>query len=206
MWFINQVVIKKNHKDVLNSWSYIPGGGFSSPDISGIKEDIAIIQSTLEQKLSEGRSVSTELDKAKKEKKNLQQENLRLNHRIAYLEDQTTELQDGLKQVSWVMVVVMMLMIMMMVMIIMMVIMVRVMEVKDCVVGARLSVEDSEHHRHHPGDDEVRGEQRQQRGGQLWGESDQWESGPREETPWGDGGGEGVHLQVRVRDSQLVVV
>ena len=106
MWFINQVVIKKNHKDVLNSWSYIPGGGFSSPDISGIKEDIAIIQSTLEQKLSEGRSVSTELDKAKKEKKNLQQENLRLNHRIAYLEDQTTELQDGLKQVSWVMVMV----------------------------------------------------------------------------------------------------
>ena len=101
MWFINQVVIKKNHKDVLYSWSFIPGGGFSSPDISGIKEDIAIIQSTLEQKLSEGRSVSTELDKAKKEKKNLQQENLRLNHRIAYLEDQTTELQDGLKQVSW---------------------------------------------------------------------------------------------------------
>ena len=29
----------------------------------------------------------------------MQQENLRLNHRIAYLEDQTTELQEGLKQV-----------------------------------------------------------------------------------------------------------
>ena len=43
--------------------------------------------------------MSSELDKAKKEKKNLQQENLRLSHRIAYLEDQTTELQEGLKQV-----------------------------------------------------------------------------------------------------------
>lgn len=32
---------------------------------------------------------------------------------------------------------------------------------KDCVVGARLSVQDSEHHRHHPGDDEAGGEQRQ---------------------------------------------
>ena len=78
----------------------ISGGQFCSPDISGIKEDIAIIQSTLEQKLSEGRNISTELDRAKKEKKSLQQENLRLNHRIAYLEDQTNELQDGLKQVQ----------------------------------------------------------------------------------------------------------
>jgi len=77
-----------------------PGSGqFCSPDISGIKEDIAIIQSTLEQKLTEGRNVSTELDRAKKEKKSLQAENMRLNHRIAYLEDQTTELQEGLKQV-----------------------------------------------------------------------------------------------------------
>jgi len=86
---------------VMRSRSRVPsaGGGYSSPDISGIKEDIAIIQSTLEQKLNEGRSVSSELDKAKKEKKNLQQENLRLSHRIAYLEDQTTELQEGLKQV-----------------------------------------------------------------------------------------------------------
>ena len=98
------------------------------------------------------------------------------------------------------MVMVVML-IMMMVMAIMMVIMVRVMEVKDCVVGARLSVEDSEHHRHHPGDDEAGGEQRQQRGGELRGEPDQRQSGPREETPRGDWRGEGVHLQV----SQLVV-
>ena len=60
----------------------IPGSGqFCSPDISGIKEDIAIIQSTLEQKLTEGRNISTELDRAKKEKKSLQAENMRLNHR-----------------------------------------------------------------------------------------------------------------------------
>ena len=74
-------------------------GQFCSPDISGIKEDIAIIQSTLEQKLTEGRTISGELDRAKKEKKTLAQENLRLNHRIAYLEDQTNELQEGLRQV-----------------------------------------------------------------------------------------------------------
>ena len=63
--------------------SYFTGasGQFCSPDISGIKEDIAIIQSTLEQKLTEGRNISTELDRAKKEKKSLQAENMRLNHR-----------------------------------------------------------------------------------------------------------------------------
>ena len=32
---------------------------------------------------------------------------------------------------------------------------------KDCVVGARLTVQDAEHHRHHTGDDEAGGEQRQ---------------------------------------------
>ena len=60
---------------------YEGSGQFCSPDISGIKEDIAIIQSTLEQKLTEGRNISTELDRAKKEKKSLQAENMRLNHR-----------------------------------------------------------------------------------------------------------------------------
>ena len=65
-----------------NPHNLIPGSGqFCSPDISGIKEDIAIIQSTLEQKLTEGRNISTELDRAKKEKKSLQAENMRLNHR-----------------------------------------------------------------------------------------------------------------------------
>ena len=32
---------------------------------------------------------------------------------------------------------------------------------KDCVLGARLFVQDAEHHRHHTGDDEAGGEQRQ---------------------------------------------
>jgi len=96
---VEAVVIRQRNKFSQSGPGSGPGGQFCSPDISGIKEDIAIIQSTLEQKLSEGRNISTELDRAKKEKKSLQQENLRLNHRIAYLEDQTNELQDGLKQV-----------------------------------------------------------------------------------------------------------
>ena len=66
--------------------SLVAGQQFCSPDISGIKEDIAIIQSTLEQKLSEGRTVSSELERARREKRSLAQENTRLQHRIAYLE------------------------------------------------------------------------------------------------------------------------
>ena len=66
---------------------------------SGLKEEISMIQSRLEQKLSEGRNVSTELEKVQKEKTAIFQENTRLNHRIAYLEEHTQDLQYGLKQV-----------------------------------------------------------------------------------------------------------
>ena len=69
-------------------------------DFNNLKEDIALIQSRLEQKLSDGRNISTELENAQKEKQSISQENMRLNHRIAYLEEHTKDLQMGLKQVG----------------------------------------------------------------------------------------------------------
>ena len=60
-----------------------------------------MIQSRLEQKLCEGRNVSTELEKVQKEKTAMFQENTRSNHRIAYLEEHTQDLQYGLKQVHF---------------------------------------------------------------------------------------------------------
>ena len=69
-------------------------------DVNNLKEDIALIQSRLEQKLSDGRNTSTELEIVQKEKKAMLQENTRLHHRIAYLEEHTKDLQMGLKQVN----------------------------------------------------------------------------------------------------------
>jgi hypothetical protein len=64
-----------------------------------LKDDIAIIQYKLEQKLTDGRNVSIELERVQKEKTAMFHENIRLNHRIAYLEEHTQELQLGLQQV-----------------------------------------------------------------------------------------------------------
>ena len=64
-----------------------------------LKEDIAIIQCKLEQKLTDGRNVSIELERVQKEKTAMFHENIRLSHRIAYLEEHTHELQLGLQQV-----------------------------------------------------------------------------------------------------------
>ena len=69
-------------------------------DVNNLKEDIALIQSRLEQKLSDGRNTSTELEIVQKEKKAMLEENTRLHHRIAYLEEHTKDLQIGLKQVK----------------------------------------------------------------------------------------------------------
>ena len=76
-------------------------GKESYKEDNGLKEEISMIQSRLEQKLSEGRHVSTELEKVQKEKTAIFQENTRLNHRIAYLEEHTQDLQYGLKQVQF---------------------------------------------------------------------------------------------------------
>ena len=70
-----------------------------SKDTNNLKEDIALIQSRLEQKLSDGRNVSSELENVQKQRKAMFIENTRLNHRIAYLEEHTQDLQFGLKQV-----------------------------------------------------------------------------------------------------------
>ena len=70
-------------------------------DVNNLQEDIALIQSRLEQKLSDGRNTSTELEIVQKEKKAMMQENTRLHHRIAYLEEHTKDLQMGLKQVTY---------------------------------------------------------------------------------------------------------
>ena len=60
-------------------------------------EDIALIQSRLEEKLRESQIVSVKIDTAQKEKKDMLQDNTRLNHRIAYLEEYMRDLQFGLK-------------------------------------------------------------------------------------------------------------
>jgi len=68
-------------------------------DVSGLRDDIALIQSRLESKLKEGRNLSSELGTVTAEKEKLHNENTRLNHRIEYLEEQVTELENGMKAV-----------------------------------------------------------------------------------------------------------
>ena len=70
-------------------------------DVNGLKDDIALIQSRLSEKLQEGRHVSSELSAVQKEKEKMFAENTRLNHRIEYLEDQVNDLENGMKQVAF---------------------------------------------------------------------------------------------------------
>jgi len=72
---------------------------FDNSDVNGLKDDIALIQSRLSEKLKEGRHVSSELSAVQQEKEKLCAENTRLNHRIEYLEDQVNDLENGMKQV-----------------------------------------------------------------------------------------------------------
>ena len=65
----------------------------------GLKEDIALIQTRLSEKLQEGRSVSLELSAVQQQRDKLGSDNTRLRHRIHYLEDQVTHLEAGMKQV-----------------------------------------------------------------------------------------------------------
>ena len=67
--------------------------------VTGLKEDIALIQSRLSEKLQEGRSVSLELSAVQQQRDKLAGDNTRLRHRIHYLEDQVTHLEAGMKQV-----------------------------------------------------------------------------------------------------------
>ena len=68
--------------------------------VMGLKEDIALIQTRLSEKLQEGRSVSLELSAVQQQRDKLGSDNTRLRHRIQYLEDQVTHLEAGMKQVE----------------------------------------------------------------------------------------------------------
>ena len=67
----------------------------------GLKDDIALIQSRLSEKLQEGRHVSLELSSVQQQRDKLVSDNTRLRHRIQYLEDQVSHLEGGMKQVFW---------------------------------------------------------------------------------------------------------
>ena len=72
---------------------------FDVAHVNGLKDDIALIQSRLSEKLQEGRHVSLELAAVQQQREKLGEENTRLRHRIQYLEDQVTHLEGGMKQV-----------------------------------------------------------------------------------------------------------
>ena len=72
---------------------------FDVAHVNGLKDDIALIQSRLSEKLQEGRHVSLELSVVQQQRDKLVSDNTRLRHRIQYLEDQVTHLEGGMKQV-----------------------------------------------------------------------------------------------------------
>ena len=72
---------------------------FDAAHVNGLKEDIALIQTRLSEKLQEGRSVSLELSAVQQQREKLVADNTRLRHRIHYLEDQVNHLEGGMKQV-----------------------------------------------------------------------------------------------------------
>ena len=76
------------------------GAKFSVRHVAGLKDDIAMIQSRLSEKLREGRHVSLELAAVQQQRDTLAGDNTRLQHRIHFLEDQVANLESGMKQVS----------------------------------------------------------------------------------------------------------
>ena len=73
--------------------------GHQANHVTGLKEDIALIQTRLSEKLQEGRSVSLELSAVQQQRDKLVSDNTRLRHRLHYLEEQVTHLEGGMKQV-----------------------------------------------------------------------------------------------------------
>ena len=65
-----------------------------------LRNDIGQMQSKLEKKLQEAKKTSKELEQTVKERDTFQTENIRLKHRIDYLEVHTKELEKGSRQVS----------------------------------------------------------------------------------------------------------
>ena len=72
---------------------------YDAAHVNGLKDDIALIQTRLSEKLQEGRSVTLELSAVQQQRDKLAADNTRLRHRIHYLEDQVTNLEGGMKQV-----------------------------------------------------------------------------------------------------------
>ena len=73
---------------------------FDVAHVNGLKDDIAMIQTRLSEKLREGRHVSLELASVQMQRDKLAGDNTRLFHRIQYLEEQVAHLESGMKQVS----------------------------------------------------------------------------------------------------------
>ena len=91
--------------DDKNHYIIEAGGGqadnfkFDVTHVNGLKDDIAMIQTRLSEKLREGRTVSLELGSVQTQRDKLAAENTRLGHRIQYLEEQVASLESGMKQV-----------------------------------------------------------------------------------------------------------
>ena len=73
---------------------------FDVTHVNGLKDDIAMIQTRLSEKLREGRTVTLELASVQSQRDKLAGDNTRLQHRIQYLEEQVAHLESGMKQVS----------------------------------------------------------------------------------------------------------
>ena len=69
-----------------------------------LRLNIAQIQQKLEHKLVDGKNTTQELERVTKERCSLGNENMRLLHRVAFLEEHTKELKLGMKQVAKVFV------------------------------------------------------------------------------------------------------
>ena len=76
------------------------GYKFDVTHVNGLKDDIAMIQTRLSEKLREGRHVSLELASVQQQRDKLAGDNTRLSHRIQYPEEQVAHLESGMKQVS----------------------------------------------------------------------------------------------------------
>ena len=68
--------------------------------MSHVRSNIDQIQQRLEQKLIESKSTFKDLQRVTKERHRLGKENMRLLHRVAFLEEHTKELKLGMKQVA----------------------------------------------------------------------------------------------------------
>jgi fructose-1,6-bisphosphatase len=68
--------------------------------MTGLRSNIAQIQKKLEQKFIESKRTSKELERAIKERVRLKKKNIRLLHRVAFLEDHTKEVKVGMTQVE----------------------------------------------------------------------------------------------------------